>query len=155
MSPKKAKYLKILSNRNRRKTLPVLTEEINSTLGTTASHSTIRRCLKDMGLISRVACKKPLLRKGNVIKRLKFAREHLNWTKEQWGKILFTDKTKVEIFGLHRRAYVRRAAGERYLNECLVSTVKFGGGSIMCWGNICKKLVLQYHLSSSFYTLNQ
>nr|CAH0103777.1 unnamed protein product [Daphnia galeata] len=34
----------------------------------------------------RVACKKPLLRKVNIQKRLKFAKEHVHWTTKQWEK---------------------------------------------------------------------
>lgn len=105
----------------------------------------MRRSLQSFDMNGRVACKKPLLRKANIRKRLKFAQEHVNWTEEQWNRVLFTDETKVEVFGTHRRVFVRRKAGERYRNECLVPTVKFGGGSVMCWGAICAKGALPLH----------
>lgn len=77
--------------------------------------------------------KKTLLRKLNIQKRLKFAKEHVHWTTRQWEKVLFTDETKVEIFGTHRQTFVRRALGEHYNNECLVPLVKFGG-DLLCVG---------------------
>ena len=39
-------------------------------------------------------------------------------------------------FGQVRRVYVRRRKGERYKNECLLPTLKHGGGSIMVCGAI-------------------
>jgi transposase len=140
-----ARYLKLLSKRDRRKTLPLLTQEVNSAISTPVSMSTVRRSLQSFDMNGRVACKKPLLRKANIRKRLKFAQEHVNLTVEQWNRVLFTDETKVEVFGTHRRTFVRRKPGERYKKECLVPTVKFGGGSVMCWGAICAKGALPLH----------
>lgn len=37
-------------------------------------------------------------------------------------------------FSVQDRVYVRRFAGERYNEQCLVSTVKHGGGSVTIWG---------------------
>lgn len=135
----------LLSKRDRRKTLPILTQEISLTISEPVSLSSVRRVLQNNHMNGRVACKKPLLRKANICKRLAFARKHLNWTDEQWSRVLFTDETKVEVFGTHRRTFVRRKAGERFSNDCVVSTVKFGGGSVMCWGAICSKGVLPLH----------
>ena len=55
-----------------------------------------------MDIQGRVAVKKPLLRKQIVKKRLKFAREHLNWTPAQWRRVLWTDESKFELFGNKR-----------------------------------------------------
>ena len=70
------------------------------------------------------------------MKRLRFAQQHKDWTKEDWYRVLWTDESKFEQFGNKRRVYVRRREGERYLDECLSPTVKHGGGSIMVWGGI-------------------
>ena len=58
---------------------------------------------------------------------------HLNWTIERWKSVLWTDESKFEILGSRRRQFVRRTAGERYLDSCLTSTVKYGEGSVMVW----------------------
>ena len=84
--------------------------------------------------IGRVAVRKPLLRKPNIIKRLKFAEEHKDWTVDQWMKVLWTDESKFEIFGSKRRQYVRRRSNERYHPKCIVPTMKHGGGNILVWG---------------------
>ena len=36
---------------------------------------------------------------------------------------------------------MRRTAGEEFQDECLMQTVKHGGGGVMCWGCICSKEV--------------
>lgn len=139
------KYLFLTSKRDRRKSVPILTEEINQVLEYKISQSSVRRVLSSFGMNGRVACKKPWLRPANITKRLKFAMQHVNWTEEQWENVLFTDETKIEVYGSHRRVFVRRMAGERYQKQCLVPTVKFGGGSIMVWGAVSGKGKLPLH----------
>ena len=41
------------------------------------------------------------------MERLKFAKEHKKWTKEDWYKVLWTDESKFEQFGNKRRVYGR------------------------------------------------
>ena len=43
------------------------------------------------------------------------------------NKILWSDETKIELFGLNAKHHVWRKPGT-------ISTVKHGGGSIMLWG---------------------
>ena len=49
-------------------------------------------------------------------------------------KVLFTDESQFEIHRNNRCVYVKRRHGERFLNQCLKSTTKHGGGSIQVWG---------------------
>lgn len=128
------KFIVLSSARNRRLTAPEITANFNKTAEKTVSMSTISRRLNDAGLGGRVAAKKPLLRQVNKKKRLKWAREHRKWTIADWKKVLWTDESKFELFGTKRRVYVRRRVGERFKTECVVPTVKHGGGSIMVWG---------------------
>lgn len=124
----------LTSKRNRRKTAPEITAEMNEHREKPISVSTVKRRLQQAGLHGRIAMKKPLLRKVNKQKRFKWAREHQNWTAEDWSKVLWTDESKFEIFGSRRRTFVRRSAGERASEQCIVPTVKHGGGSVMIWG---------------------
>ena len=41
---------------------------------------------------------------------------------------------------------VRRRVGERFHPDCVVSTVKFGGGSIQVWGCMCRDGVGSLHV---------
>lgn len=146
MSQSDDHYVKLCSKRDRRKTLPVITQEFN--LGRVAmkqspvSKSTIRRSLLRMKMKGRVAAKKPLLRKENVRKRLAFCKKHRHWTEDQWRKVLWTDESKFELFGSKRRVFVRRLPNERFSKNCLTPTMKHGGGSIMVWGGMCSSGVI-------------
>lgn len=121
--------------RNRKVTYRELSLCASSIKGTRVHEATIRRCLLKQGLCSRIAARKPFLRRANVIKRLRFAMDHKNWRTE-WNNVLFTDESKFEIFGSRRRQFVRRRKGERYVKQCVQNTFKHGGGSIMVWGSI-------------------
>ncbi len=45
-----------------------------------------------------------------------------------------------------RRVRVRRRVGEKFHQDCLVSTVKFGGGKIQVWGCMCRDGVGSLHV---------
>ena len=48
--------------------------------------------------------------------------------------LLWTDKSKFEVFGSHRRTFVRCRTSEKMLEECLTPSVKHGGVNVMVWG---------------------
>ena len=75
-----------------------------------------------------------MLRIGNKKKRLQWTIDHQNWTEEDWGKVLWTDESKFELFGQRHRIYIRRTIKEKMIPECLVPTIKHSGGSVMVWG---------------------
>ena len=46
-----------------------------------------------------IAKRKPLLSKKNIATRLKFAKDHLDDPEGYWKNVLWTDESKVELFG--------------------------------------------------------
>ena len=64
------KYLVLTSKRDRFKTAPILTEEINQLRDEPVSVSTVKRRLQDAHLQDCIVVKKPLLRAVNKQKRL-------------------------------------------------------------------------------------
>jgi hypothetical protein len=75
----------------------------------------VKRRLWDAGLLGRVAKKKPYLRLSNKKKRLRWAKEHRHWTKEDWKRVLWTDEYKFEVYGSQRRTFVRYRKNEKML----------------------------------------
>uniref|UniRef100_A0A9J7X917 Transposase Tc1-like domain-containing protein n=1 Tax=Cyprinus carpio carpio TaxID=630221 RepID=A0A9J7X917_CYPCA len=94
----------------------------------------VRRRLCEANLFSRIPRKVPLLKKRHVQKRLQFAKEHINWPKEKWRNILWTDESKIVLFGSKgHRQFVRRPPNSEFKPQYTVKTVKHGGASIMIW----------------------
>jgi hypothetical protein len=95
------------------------------------SHKVIRRALKKRGFRRYVSLSKPPLSPANIAKRLAFAIEHLDWTKDQWKRVLYTDETWAT--GYHRKYYVTRCAGEELDPTCINERVPKPKGW-MFWG---------------------
>ncbi|MGH0116091.1 UNVERIFIED_CONTAM: hypothetical protein FKN15_023124 [Acipenser sinensis] len=51
-----------------------------------------------------------------------------------WKKVLWSDETKIELFGLSAKRYVWCKANTAHHPENTIPTLKHGGGSIMLWG---------------------
>ena len=119
---------------NRRFTSSHLKREWEQSSGVTSSARTVRRRLDDVGLFGRMDRKKPLLTDLHRQLRLQWAKERKNWGVDQWYKVIWSNESKFNLFGSNGRVYIRRRVREDYLPECVQSTVKFGGGSVMVWG---------------------
>lgn len=125
-----------LSESNRFRTAVDIHKEIAPELDPQISVRTIRRRLCEFGLNGRVARKKPYISKKNRAARLLFAKEHIDWTPEQWSKVIFTDESKFNRFGSDGKTYVRRRIGEAFNEKCVKPTVKGKGGSVMVWAGM-------------------
>ncbi len=106
-------------------------------MGESCRKSTITAALHQSGqsgLYGRVARRKPLLSARPMKARMVFAKKHLKDSKMVTNKILWSDETKIELFGLNSKRYVWRKPGTAHHLSNTVPTVKHGGGSIMLWG---------------------
>ena len=115
-------------------TAPAIRAEFEEFVSKKVSVSTVRRSLNNSGLYGRVARRKPLLNDKHRRKRLDFAKRYRSWTSEDWKKVIFSDESRFQLFYSNGRTYVRRRKGEEFNENCVVSTVKHGGGSVMVWG---------------------
>jgi len=101
--------------------------------GVGASSRTVRRRLqKEFGLCARRPAKKPFLTKIQREKRLAFCRKHLNWTPEQWSRVMFSDEAAFTQFGVNT-SFVYRPAGQRYNPKFTSPTMKHSPKTLV-WG---------------------
>ena len=65
---------------------------------------------------------------------MQFAKKYLNWKKENWGLILWSDESKINLINSDGRSYVRRPKNTAFPPKYTKKTVKHGGGNILVWG---------------------
>ncbi|KAK3510100.1 hypothetical protein QTP70_026829 [Hemibagrus guttatus] len=102
--------------------------------GGPSRRTTISAALHHSGLYDRVARRKPLLSKRHLIAHLEFAKRHLKDSQTMRNKILWSDATKIELFGLNGKRHIWRKPGTAHHLANTIPTVKHDGGSIMLWG---------------------
>ncbi|KAK3511985.1 hypothetical protein QTP70_027652, partial [Hemibagrus guttatus] len=102
--------------------------------GTKVTKATISNTLRRQGLKSCSARRVPLLKPVHVRARLKFAREHLDDPEEDWENVIWSDETKIELFGKNSTCGVWRRKNAELHPKNTIPTVKHGGGNIMLWG---------------------
>uniref|UniRef100_A0AAZ3S793 Transposase Tc1-like domain-containing protein n=1 Tax=Oncorhynchus tshawytscha TaxID=74940 RepID=A0AAZ3S793_ONCTS len=102
--------------------------------GTIVTKKTIGNTLRREGLKSCSTREVPLLKKAHIHARLKFANEHLNDSEDNWVKVLWSDETKMELFGINTTRCVWRRRYAAYDPKNTIPTVKHGGGNIMLCG---------------------
>ena len=102
--------------------------------GMEMSRTTFGRRMKDLGFGSYSPAKKPALNDRQKANRLKWCEDKVDWTLEQWRSVVWSDESRFMIVGNDGSIRVARKEGERYLDQHILHTYKFGKGSVMVWG---------------------
>ncbi|KAI4901651.1 hypothetical protein NFI96_012829 [Prochilodus magdalenae] len=71
----------------------------------------------------------PLLTPAHVQVHMKFVNDHLDDPEEAWEKDMWSDETKIELFGINSTRHVWNKKKEEYNLKNTVTTVKHGGGT--------------------------
>ncbi len=134
LTPRQERLLMRRVEENRHASSLQLSKEVESQTGVTISRDTIRRTLQRNGMHGCRPRKKPLLKPWHKKARLEFARAHADKDEDYWDSILWSDETKINVFGTDGFKTVWRCKGEEYKEKCMVPAVKHGGGSVLMWG---------------------
>ncbi len=134
LTPRQERLLMRRVEENRHASSLQLSKEVESQIGVTISRDTIRRTLQRNGMHGCRPRKKPLLKPRHKKARLEFSRAHADKDEDYWDSILWSDETKINVFGTDGFKTVWRRKGEEYKEKCMVPPVKHGGGSVLMWG---------------------
>ncbi|KAK3533225.1 hypothetical protein QTP70_013666 [Hemibagrus guttatus] len=132
ISPRGLKMITRTVSKNPRTTRGDLVNDLQRA-GTKVTKATISNTLRRQGLKSCSARRVPLLKPVHVRARLKFAREHLDDPEEDWENVIWSDETKIELFGKNSTCRVWRRKNAELHAKNTIPTVKHGGGNIMLW----------------------
>ncbi|GFU94589.1 transposable element Tcb2 transposase [Trichonephila clavipes] len=94
---------------------------------------TARKVLKNAGYLSRVVRRKPYISMTKRLKWIAFARDHIHKPLEFWRTVIFSNESKLCIFGIKGRKLVWRKPCTALQKEHLVPTVKYDGDGVMMW----------------------
>ncbi|PRD33859.1 UNVERIFIED_CONTAM: tc1a [Trichonephila clavipes] len=95
------------------------------------SMNTIQWELHASNIQARVDVPKTFASVCNAMKILQLSRDPLNWTQLKWEEIIWSVESSFTLFLTIRRALVWETAAEAFHVDCLISTIKHGGGSVM------------------------
>ncbi len=133
LTPRQERLLMRRVEENRHASSLQLSKEVESQTGETISRDTIWHKMQRNGMHGCRPRKKPLLKPRHKKARLEFARAHADKDEDYWVSILWSDETKINVFGTDGFKTVWRRKGEEYKEKGMV-TVKHGGGSVLMWG---------------------
>ncbi len=98
------------------------------------SAQTIRRTLHQIGLHGCHPRRKPFLKMRHKKAHKQFAKDKQTKDIDYWNHVLWSEETKINLFGSDGVKRVWQQQGKEYKEKCVFPTVKHGGGSVMVWG---------------------
>ena len=114
---------------------------IRSQLELDCSARTVRRRLDEVGLFGRVARSEYVLTERDIQRRLSFAQGYANWTADDWGRVIFSDETHIEVF-VRSRVWVQRPAGAAFDPKYTCKRMPHSE-RVSLWGCFCARGVGQ------------
>ncbi len=134
LSARAQRHIQKLCLGNRHMSAARIAAEVEGVGGQPVSAQIICRTLHQIGLHGCRPRRKHLLKMMHKKARKQFAEDKQTKDTEYWNHVLWSDETKINLFGSDGVKHVRRQPGEEYKDKCVLPTVKHGGGSVMVWG---------------------
>ncbi|KAG2191426.1 hypothetical protein INT46_007508 [Mucor plumbeus] len=131
-------------------------EELSHSLKINVSADTVLRTLKNYGLGVLPKVKKPDISDDNAKECLLWCKDRIDWTLDNWKRVIFTDELRVNCFNLNGGVWCWKRDNEEVQPKHTKKTRKHGGGRIMIWceisysriGWLCK---IEGNLNSKLY----
>jgi hypothetical protein len=111
-------------------------ECLENDIGKKVGVETVHRALRKAGLGAIEKSKKPLLSAKNIRNRLSWFIARKDWTVDDWKRVIWSDKTKVNRLNSDGRTWACIRSGDSLKSHHVKMAVKHGGGNIMLWSAI-------------------
>ncbi|GFX11645.1 integrase catalytic domain-containing protein [Trichonephila clavipes] len=109
-TPNEDRYLVLTARRHRNMNAILLQQHLRSATGTTVSTQSVRNRFHGV--------------------------EHVNWRRNKWSNVLFSDESRFSVHPDNRRIFIWRDRGSRNNLAFVPESVRFGGGGVLVYGGI-------------------
>ncbi len=133
LSARAQRHIQRLCLVNIRMSAASIVAEVEGVRSQPVSAQTIRRTLHQIGLHGCRPRRKPLLKMMHKKACKQFAEDKQTKDVDYCNHGLWSDETKIHLFGSDGAKRVWRKSGEKYKDKCVFPTVKHGGRSVMVW----------------------
>ncbi|GFU48285.1 transposable element Tcb2 transposase [Trichonephila clavipes] len=134
--PNEDRYLVLTARRHRNMNATLLQQHLRSATGTTVSTQNVRNRLHGVGLYARRPMVCVRLTSRHRCDRREWAAEHVNWRRNEWSNVLFSDESRFSVHPDNRRIFIWRDRGSRNTPALVHKSVSFGGGGVLVYGGI-------------------
>ncbi|GFX35615.1 transposable element Tcb2 transposase [Trichonephila clavipes] len=134
--PNEDRDLVLTARRHRNMNATPLQQHLRSVTGTTVSTQTVRNWLHGVCLYTRRPMVCVRLTSSHRRDRREWATEHVNWRRNEWSNVLFSDESRFSVHPDNRRIFIWRECGSRNNPAFVHESVRFGGGGVLVYGGI-------------------
>ncbi|CAG8594446.1 5966_t:CDS:2 [Racocetra fulgida] len=92
-----------------------------------------------VGVESSTVSKTVKRKRETGILKIEKDQDHLNWTAEDWKRVVFSDEVKFIRFGSNFRKFYWIRPGDPIVDDYIDSTMKYRGGGVIVWGCITSR----------------
>ncbi|GFU91053.1 transposable element Tcb2 transposase [Trichonephila clavipes] len=105
-TPNEDRYLVLTARRHRNMNATLLQQHLRSATDTTVSTQTVRNRLHGVGMYARrpMVCVKLTSRHRRDCRE--WATEHVNWRRNEWSNVLFSDESRFSVHPDNRRIFI-------------------------------------------------
>ncbi|GFX07861.1 transposable element Tcb2 transposase [Trichonephila clavipes] len=105
-TPNEDRYLVLTAQRHRNENAILLQQHLRSATGTTVSTQTVRNGLHGVGLYARRPMVCVRLTSRHRRDRREWATEHVNWRRNEWSNVLFSNESRFSVRPDNRRIFI-------------------------------------------------
>ncbi|GFW20895.1 transposable element Tcb2 transposase [Trichonephila clavipes] len=135
-TPADNRYIVLQARRNRRQTAGEITRHTTHATGRPISRFTVARRLHGGGLFARRPVRCVPLTPAHRRRRSLWCREHRNRRDNEWGRVLFTDESRLSLSSDSHRIFIWRERGTRNHPSNIIERDMYGGRGVLVWGGI-------------------
>ncbi|GFW40178.1 transposable element Tcb2 transposase [Trichonephila clavipes] len=133
--PNEDRYLVLTARRHRNMNATLLQQHLRWATGTTVS-KTVQNRLHGVGLYARRPMVCVRLTSRHRRDRREWATQHVNWRRNEWSSVLFSDESRFSVHADNRRILIWRDRGSRNNPAFVHENVRFGGAGVLVYGGI-------------------